>query len=132
MGEAVAQTICGNPKAYNPGHWFNSAKFLDIEYQTYGWVWAQRKEEEADFYWEHSDGKKCIHFVYHKDNGKLIGINVFGMRLRHEICDAWLREEASIHRVMDELELANFDPELFRKYEKEIRREFEKTRRQKV
>lgn len=132
MGEAVAQTICGNPKAYNPGHWFNSAKFLDIEYQTYGWVWAQRKEEEADFYWEHSDGKKCIHFVYHKDNGKLIGINVFGMRLRHEICDAWLREEASIHRVMDELELANFDPELYRKYEKEIRREFEKTRRQKV
>lgn len=132
MGEAVAQTICGNPKAYNPGHWFNSAKFLDIEYQTYGWVWAQRKEEEADFYWEHSDGKKCIHFVYHKDYGKLIGINVFGMRLRHEICDAWLREEASIHRVMDELELANFDPELFRKYEKEIRREFEKTRRQKV
>jgi NAD(P)H-nitrite reductase large subunit len=132
MGEAVAQTICGNPKAYNPGHWFNSAKFLDIEYQTYGWVWAQRKEEEADFYWEHSDGKKCIHFVYHKDSGKLIGINVFGMRLRHEICDAWLREEASIHRVMDELELANFDPELYRKYEKEIRREFKKTRRQKV
>ena len=38
MGETLAQTICGNRIAYNPGHWFNSAKFFDIEYQTYGWV----------------------------------------------------------------------------------------------
>lgn len=36
MGETVAQTLCGNPTTYKPGHWFNSAKFLDIEYQTYG------------------------------------------------------------------------------------------------
>ena len=35
MGEAVAQSICGNPTAYHPGNWFNSAKFFDIEYQTY-------------------------------------------------------------------------------------------------
>jgi NAD(P)H-nitrite reductase large subunit len=38
MGETLAQTICGNKTEYKPGHWFNSAKFLDIEYQTYGWV----------------------------------------------------------------------------------------------
>jgi NAD(P)H-nitrite reductase large subunit len=38
MGEALAQTLCGHKTPYNPGHWFNSAKFLDIEYQTYGWV----------------------------------------------------------------------------------------------
>src|SRR5690606_8544012 len=31
MGEVLAQTICGNKMAYNPGHWFNSAKFFDIE-----------------------------------------------------------------------------------------------------
>ena len=37
-----------------PGVWFNSAKFFDIEYQTYGWVWAQPKENEgAVLYWEH-------------------------------------------------------------------------------
>ena len=46
MGETVAQTICGNRLEYKPGHWFNSAKFMDIEYQTYGWVWAQPKEHE--------------------------------------------------------------------------------------
>ena len=34
MGETLAQTICKERMAYSPGHWFNSAKFFDIEYQT--------------------------------------------------------------------------------------------------
>jgi hypothetical protein len=33
MGEVLSQTLTGTPTAYQPGHWFNSAKFLDIEYQ---------------------------------------------------------------------------------------------------
>ena len=36
MGEVVAQTICGNKTPYEPGPWFNSAKFFDIEFQSYG------------------------------------------------------------------------------------------------
>ncbi len=40
MGETLAQTLCGNPTEYEPGYWFNSAKFFDVEYQTYG----QRKD----------------------------------------------------------------------------------------
>ena len=52
MGETLAQTICGNPWEYNPGNWFNSAKFFDIEYQTYGWVQPKRrrKDSEAQFH----------------------------------------------------------------------------------
>ena len=38
MGETVAQTITGKSTDYNPGTWFNSAKFFDLEYQTYGFV----------------------------------------------------------------------------------------------
>ena len=60
MGETLAQTICGNKIQYNPGHWFNSAKFLDIEYQTYGWVFAKPRENEAHFHWKHEDDTKCI------------------------------------------------------------------------
>jgi NADPH-dependent 2,4-dienoyl-CoA reductase/sulfur reductase-like enzyme len=36
MGKTIAQTICDKPTKYNPGIWFNSAKFFDIEYQVYG------------------------------------------------------------------------------------------------
>jgi hypothetical protein len=39
--------LTGTPTEYKPGHWFNSAKFLDIEYQTYGWVWAEAKETKS-------------------------------------------------------------------------------------
>ena len=64
MGETVANTITGNKLKYNPGYWFNSAKFLDIEYQTYGWVFSKLKENESNFYWEHEGGKICVHFVF--------------------------------------------------------------------
>ena len=39
MGEVVADTILKNKRQkYSPGIFFNSAKFFDIEYQTYGHV----------------------------------------------------------------------------------------------
>ena len=126
MGETLAQTICGNRTEYKPGHWFNSAKFLDLEYQTYGWVWAQPKENEARFYWEHSDGKKCIHINYDKNTHEFIGINTFGIRMRHEFFDKVLTEKQSIEYVLEHLADANFDPEFYKLHEKEIVSKFNK------
>ncbi len=120
MGETVAQTICDNRIEYKPGHWFNSAKFLDIEYQTYGWVWAQPKDNEARFYWEHNDGKKCIHLNYDKDSREFIGINNFGIRMRHEFFDKILTEQRTVDYVLEHLADANFDPEYYKLQEKEI------------
>ena len=120
MGETLAQTICGNRKAYDPGPWFNSAKFFDIEYQTYGIVSAQRADDEDHYYWEHSDGKICLHIVWEKESLKFRGINVFGIRMRHHLFDQWLKEEASIKTVMENLKTANFDPEFFSSYEAKI------------
>ncbi|MEQ9591524.1 MAG: FAD-dependent oxidoreductase [Cyclobacteriaceae bacterium] len=120
MGEVVAQTICGTNTEYAPGPWFNSAKFFDIEYQTYGNVWNEQKPNESRFYWEHAGGKKAMHFVWEKDSGEFIGINTFGIRLRHENFDHWLREKKSIQFVMQNLRDANFDPEFFDSHEEEI------------
>ncbi len=120
MGETVAQTICGNKIEYKPGHWFNSAKFLDIEYQTYGWVWAQPRENEAHFYWEHKSNKISITINYNKTTQQFIGVNTFGIRMRHEIFDKWLTENKTVAYVIEHLSTANFDPEFFKNYEKEI------------
>ncbi|MEZ4798015.1 MAG: FAD/NAD(P)-binding oxidoreductase [Flavobacteriaceae bacterium] len=120
MGETVAQTICGNRVQYKPGHWFNSAKFFDIEYQTYGWVWAKPKDNEARFYWEHKSGKKCIHISYDKNTRELIGINTFGIRMRHEFFDRILTQKQSVEYVLEHLADANFDPEFYKLHEKEI------------
>ena len=120
MGEALAKTICGNPTKYSPGQWFNSAKFFDIEYQTYGWVFAELRDGERDFYWEHPEGKKCMHFVFNKSNRTFLGVNVFGIRLRHEMFDRWLNEGRSIEFVLEHLKDANFDPEFYSTYEEQI------------
>ena len=124
MGKAVAATICGEQTTYNPGHWFNSAKFFDIEYQTYGWVFPQLREGEKNFYWEHDNGEICMHFVYNKVNKQFIGVNTFGIRLRHEMFDKWLTDEVTIEHVLEHLKDANFDPELYAQYESKIIQKF--------
>ena len=122
MGETLAQTICGNRIEYKPGHWFNSAKFLDIEYQTYGWVFGAkgRPEYEKHFHWKHTDDTKCITIAYHKDTKEFLGINTFGIRMRHEFFDNVLTEKWSVDKVMTHLKAANFDPEFYTLHEKSI------------
>jgi NAD(P)H-nitrite reductase large subunit len=120
MGEALAQTICGKPMQYNPGNWFNSAKFLDIEYQTYGWVFANVGNNETHFYWENKCGKKAIRISFDTNSREFLGINIFGIRLRHEFFDTVLNEKKSVDYVIGNLKKANFDPEFFKTFENEI------------
>jgi NAD(P)H-nitrite reductase large subunit len=122
MGETLAQTICNKKTEYKPGHWFNSAKFLDIEYQTYGWVFSERgkKENEQYFQWQHTTQSKCITISYDKDSHLFLGINTFGIRMRHEIFDKWLTQKRPIEFVLEHLADANFDPEFYKLHEAEI------------
>ena len=120
MGETVAHTICGQEKAYDPGIWFNSAKFLDIEYQVYGDVRNKLQEDESTLYWEHSDGKKAVRINYDKSSGGVTGFNLMGVRYRHEVCEKWLKQKTHIESVLQDLSLANFDPEFFKEYEADV------------
>ena len=120
MGEVIAQTICGNQMSYNPGHWFNSAKFFDIEYQTYGWVFSKPKESHAHFHWKHPDDTKCITIEYNTITNEFLGINTFGIRMRHETFNTWLNEKRDIDYVLNHFSEANFDPELYKCYENDI------------
>ncbi len=120
MGEVLAKTLTGSKTEYKPGNWFNSAKFFDIEYQTYGTVTANLEEGHSQFYWEHNNGKIGIKFVFDSDSRRFIGINTFGVRMRHELFDKWLTQGQSIDFIMEHLEDANFDPELYKSYGTEI------------
>ena len=124
MGEAVAHNICGTPVRYNPGIWFNSAKFIDIEYQVYGNVRAQLQAGESKLYWEHPDGTKAIRIVYRTDDLRIVGFNLMGVRYRHEVCEAWIAEGTSVEKVLQNLSLANFDPEFYDTYEAELVRQY--------
>ncbi|GAB3196427.1 NADPH-dependent 2,4-dienoyl-CoA reductase/sulfur reductase-like enzyme [Pontibacter aydingkolensis] len=119
-GETLAQTLTGTRQKYDRGPWFNSAKFLDIEYQTYGYVPATWDEKYGSLYWEHTAGYKAIRFLFEQDSGLLTGINLLGIRYRHDLCHHWLKQQYTIHQVMQELPAVNFDPEFFQHYEQEL------------
>lgn len=117
QGYTVAKNIAGQVTDYQPGHWFNSAKFFDLEYQTYGWVPAQKTDAEDWFYWQDSKGPRALRLLWDKETLVFKGLNAMGIRIRHEVCNDWLNQGTSITDVVKALRSANFDPEFFKQYE---------------
>ncbi|MEO6229021.1 MAG: FAD-dependent oxidoreductase [Ferruginibacter sp.] len=115
-GETLAKTLLNNRTSYKPGPYFNSAKFLDIEYQTYGDVTATISEDMTDFFWEEATGKIALRARFDAD-GILKGVNVYGMRLRHAVLNDWLIKNQTIDYAIEHLADANFDPEFYKAYE---------------
>ncbi len=132
QGATVAHNILKESKPYAPRLWYNSAKFFDIEYQTYGTVMPRLREGEQQFYWEHTDGKCCVKIVYDGATEAVIGFNVFGTRLRHEVCEKWLLDKTPIDEVVANLPMAIFDPEFYPLYEGELIAAYNKARGRKL
>jgi NAD(P)H-nitrite reductase large subunit len=121
MGETVATTICIEKTKYNPGIWFNSAKFLDIEYQVYGNIQTKPDEQTAQIYWEDAKtSERAIRIQFDKNSRAVLGFNLMGVRYRHEVCEKWIANKTSIEQVLQNLSLANFDPEFYRQPEAEL------------
>ncbi len=127
MGETLAHNLLfGSPGAktqrvpYDPGIWFNSAKFFEIEYQVYGDIRAQLPENQETIYWEHPEGQKSIRINYAQEGGHVTGFNLMGVRYRHEVCEKWIRTETHIETVLQQLGLANFDPEFSKQHEADL------------
>jgi NAD(P)H-nitrite reductase large subunit len=113
-GETLAHNLTSStPASYKPGVWFNSAKFLDIEYQTYGHVPPFSLEGSDSIYWEDPNGKVAIRLVYEKESKKLLGANALGWRLRHAFFDTAIAEGWTMEAVLSNLHKANFNPEFF-------------------
>ncbi len=124
QGKVAGEVMAGQESVYEPGIWYNSAKFFDLEYQTYGMVGSVPVEGESNFYWEHPDHGRSIRIV--TKDGAVCGINVMGLRYSHRVCESWVAEGRSLDYVLDHLGDANFDPEFYEKCEAEIIREIRK------
>jgi NAD(P)H-nitrite reductase large subunit len=107
-GEFLGATISGNRQPYTRDIFFNSAKFFDVEYQTYGVVPATCSSENS-YVWQHKTKPMLLRIVH--QNNVAIGINVLGIRLRQLTCQEWIRKGASVSHVLSELHRADFDPE---------------------
>ena len=124
QGETVAHTLCGQPTPYRRGSWFNSAKFFNLEYQTYGRVPAGPVAGVESFYWQHPNGRHALRVTFAAVGHAVLGIHALGLRLRHEVCADWLRAGTPVPTVLAQFGAANFDPEFFRRHEPAIVQEF--------
>lgn len=120
MGEVAAWNMMGKNVNYEPGPWFNSAKFFDLEYQTYGMVGNRISEGENSFYWESKDNKKCLKVIFNSTNREMIGVNAFGIRLRHEILNKMLINRSSSDLFIENFQDINFDAEFSKDHSMEI------------
>ncbi len=120
MGQTLGLNICGEKRKYDPGIWFNSAKFFDIEYQVYGEISPRLPDHREAIYWEHPSGKKSIRIEYDRQHLNVVGFNLMGIRFRHEVCEQWIKTKALLADVVNHLSLAHFDPEFYPDYHNEI------------
>ena len=125
QGETVAHTICGQATPYRRGTWFNSAKFFNLEYQTYGQAPAGPTPGLASFYWEHPSGRAAVRVYFRSEAPHaVVGFNALGLRLRHAVCQEWIAQRTPVATAMSQFGAANFDPEFFPQHEKAIVADF--------
>lgn len=121
-GEVLADVLCGDARTYDRGIWFNSAKFIDLEWHTYGEVPPAAgpavRASVRQTYWEAPDRRHSFRLVW--ENNALIGVNAMGIRYRHKICERWIAEKRDPDYVFSHLSDGNFDPEFYRRFEKDI------------
>lgn len=119
QGKTAAEAMAGREVRYDPGIWYNSAKFLDLEYQTYGFVPNTPNPRHTNLWWEHQSGRKGLRLIY-GETGEFVAMNIMGMRARHKECESWIREKRPIDYVLDHLEDVRFETEFSDRHEEEI------------
>ena len=75
-------------------------------------------EGEKQLYFEHPNKNLSVRIVLQDDH--VVGFNTMGVRYRHKVCERWIAEKRTIDYVLDNLMEANFDPEFFKKYERQV------------
>lgn len=124
-GETLAHNLSSSiPVPYKPGPWFNSAKFFDIEFQTYGQVPPKLPADTETFYWEEENGKVFIRLNFDKATKLFKGVNALGWRLRHEFFDKALTELWAIDQVIASLDKASFNPEFYKPYYQSVLQQY--------
>lgn len=131
-GEILGRVLAGEDATYDRGIWFNSAKFVDLEWHTYGNVpsagslsaggpAAGRPAQDGirSLYWQDPARRHAFRLVLGPE-GHVIGVNAMGIRYRHRVCERWIAERHPVDRVLANLAEGNFDPEFYRRYEPEI------------
>ncbi len=117
MGECAARNIVkSNSSVYDPGIWFNSAKFFDIEYQIYGYV-AANADSQDQMFWQKNNAIIRVGF---DSGGRLEGVQSLVVRIRHQVAEDWIRRGVNKDYLNQYFDKILFDPEFSLIYREKI------------
>jgi len=109
QGRIAGKRALGDDVTYSRGLFYNSAKLMDIEYTTAGYVGWQL-EGEQEFFFHEKDKVRSTTRIVHR-NGAVIGFNMLGRRWDHSILLRWIEQRRSLAWVKAHLNEARFDTE---------------------
>lgn len=111
QGEICGQNaVDGGARPYVRGLPFNSAKFFDLEWHTYGEVepGAGRPEPVEDRVYEDAARGRLLRLSVR--GGRLVGVNALGLRQRQAVWTRLIEAGAPPERAIEALDAAAFDP----------------------
>jgi NAD(P)H-nitrite reductase large subunit len=110
-GKLVAQSLSGDRVSYTPPTFFNSSKFFDIEFTTVGEV-ENAPKNAKNFTKILPEKNASVRFVTYENC--LIGLNLLGGRVDHEVVVQWVEERRSLEYCLKNFKQAQFDVEFGR------------------
>lgn len=111
-GQLAGRSMLGDDIEYQQPIFYNSAKFLEIEYTTVGEVTTAPEGTRSLF--RKMPGEPISQRIIYNDDDRVIGFNMLGSRWDHRILMQWIRERRELTWVLDRLEDAQFDVEFGR------------------
>jgi NADPH-dependent 2,4-dienoyl-CoA reductase/sulfur reductase-like enzyme len=110
QGRVAARGLMGDEVGYARDTFYNSAKFMDIEYTTAGLVNFGLEGEENWFHEEKGAVRSTLRVV--TQEGTVVGFNMLGRRWDHRVLVRWIDERRDLDYVLDRLPQALYDAEL--------------------
>jgi NADPH-dependent 2,4-dienoyl-CoA reductase/sulfur reductase-like enzyme len=110
QGRVAGVAMLGDSATYERGTFYNSAKFMDVEYTTAGLVNFNLEGERNWFHEETGPVRSTTRIVLQND--RVVGFNMLGRRWDHTFLVRWIEERRDLRYVLSHLREALFDPEL--------------------
>ncbi|NNF03325.1 MAG: hypothetical protein HKN17_02560, partial [Rhodothermales bacterium] len=107
QGKILGRILAGESVEYDEAVFFNSAKFFDLEYQTYGRVPADTDNSVS---WKSETGERSVRLAL-GPSGAVRGVNGLGVRLDHARWARALRSRERAERIVDSIDDYLFNPE---------------------
>lgn len=121
QGKTLGRILAGESIEYEEPVFFNSAKFFDLEYQTYGRV---PPETDGTLAWMNEAGDRAVRMAV-DDDGSVRGVNGFGVRLDHARWASAIRKREHVDRVLGSIGDFLFNPEFDSRIGRDIRHTLE-------